>query len=220
VFTPGNVTFLERFPFIPDFLSVSRNARLQMSGTPSDLGHVSGDLLYDYFGFLYIYSLEERHWIADTDEFDEIMISNGFEQQAGRWHNDDTEYWMYFYHRGRNVSLTYSFSPDFDILLAAVSSGNVFDDFFNNFEAVPGVPPSNPAIVGTWHCSCGAEWFCDMVFSADGRFIDGDGDTGAYVIRGNNLELTFDFGMDSSLRFTLNADVLTIQNHRLNRVRG
>jgi len=210
---PSNPGFLTQFPFIPDFLSISRNARLQMSGTPADLGHTRGDMLYDYFGFLYIYSLAEQHWIADTDEFDAVMVANGFTQQDGRRDNDTNEYWMYFYHSGRNVSLTYSFAEGYDILLIAVSNGNVYGDYFSGNQ-----PPQQPpavSLTGTWQCPdppSSHAWFCRLVLSANGRFTDHDGDSGTYSVSGNTLTLDFDNYNPSTIVFELsnNGNRLTL----------
>jgi hypothetical protein len=72
------------------------------------------------------------------------------------------------------------------------------------------------AFVGTWACNdrnCRPHmWICDMLFTADGRFLDGDGDWGNFYVVGNEITFEFDFAGfgEFTLDYTLTADRLVL----------
>ena len=56
------------------------------------------------------------------------------------------------------------------------------------------VSDPSEAIVGSWECkdtSQPHDWMCEFSFSANGIFIDYDGDGGNYKISGNELTLEY-----------------------------
>jgi hypothetical protein len=120
----GRVTFLTRFPSVPDFLSVSRNASLLLSGTCSDLDMGLGDY-YDYF---YVYELPVGHILDDTDEFDEALEEHGFVFQEVVFYDEET--WVYFYNRSRNLSVSYVFDLEHDIVIVAIGQGDVYETYY------------------------------------------------------------------------------------------
>jgi len=125
----GEVLYYARFPFIPDFMSVSRYGTFSLSGTPADLGLEQGDVLYDFYSYLYIYDLLERYWVADTDIFDAELFESGFNFQNVVQHGDTT--WVYFFHPGENYSLSYAFLRGDDILVVAIVEGDVYEHFYH-----------------------------------------------------------------------------------------
>jgi S1-C subfamily serine protease len=219
--------FLERYPFIPDFLGISRNSELQLFGSPGDLGMRRGDILYDFFDTLYIYHLPQDTWIADTEDFDDSLLENGFRWEDGVIH--DGEFWMFFFHAGRNVSLSYSYDTVSGRFLVAIGDGNVYFRFFGpdgapggarNPDTTPGQPTSpEQQIVGTWATPGGGDrWYHRMTFHGNGRFIDNDGDWGNWRLNGNRI--TFDFDMSDSITFfyALSGSILTFSDNDGNSV--
>ena len=69
------------------------------------------------------------------------------------------------------------------------------------------------AIVGTWQCQDNSQphrWVCTFTFSADGRFVDRDGDAGDFVIDGDSLTLDFDEFPPIELTFRIRSNRLTL----------
>jgi len=126
---PGQFVYYERFPFIPNFLSVSDNASLFFSGTPADLGLSAGDVIFDYYDFLFMYDLATTHFVADTDRYDVLLLTNGFVFQNFVEFIDET--WFYFYNATHNTSLSYGFMPNEDMLIIAIVSGDVYTLFYH-----------------------------------------------------------------------------------------
>jgi len=79
-----------------------------------------------------------------------------------------------------------------------------------------GSPDPETAIVGSWRCHNSTiphEWMCELVFNEDGTFVDRDGDTGTFTVRGNQVTLDFDyFGWEITLttHFTNNGNRMRI----------
>jgi len=150
----GEIFAFDRFHFIPDFLSVSRNASLLFGGTPANLGLVPGDIIYDLYDYLYMYDLQANRWIADTDEYDIILMDHGFIFQNIVHH--DTDVWVYFFHPDQNISLSYAFMTDSDILLIAIVTGDVYTAFYHGGEVaeapqhIPSQPSSGLTIAAIW----------------------------------------------------------------------
>jgi len=165
----GTAATYARFPFIPTFLSVSQHGAFSFSGTPMDLGLSRGDVLYDYYYYLYIYDLQAQHWIAETDAFDVELQLSGFTFQNIVHH--DLDVWVYFFHPLQYMSLSYAFMPELDVLLIAVAEGDAYTRFYHEGDTpLPYVPPSDidltgHPLVGTW------AWFGSdyYVLNADGR---------------------------------------------------
>jgi len=190
----GRITYLTRFNFIPDFLSVSRNARLQMSGTPRDLGEAGG-IIYELYEYLYVYSIPARNWIADTDEFDIILSQRGFIMQ--NIVHLDGEVWVYFFHPERNMSLSYAFMTGFDTLLVALGRGDVYTLFYHSGSTPSGQPPAGQrgqdvALHGMWQfwdttSSLYLQWSAEgeiiyYVFAMDGTGVFFTTDTADTVV--------------------------------------
>ena len=73
--------------------------------------------------------------------------------------------------------------------------------------------PTESQLVGTWECldtTAPHLWFCKLVFEADGRFTDGDGDTGTFRVSGNYIILNFDLFDPVTLTAYFEGDVLVI----------
>ena len=74
------------------------------------------------------------------------------------------------------------------------------------------------AVVGTWQCQDNSQphaWVCTLVFDADGRFVDADGDAGDFVIDGDTLTLNFDEFMPEEFTFRIRSNRLTLTNERI-----
>jgi len=156
---PGQINFYARFPLIPDFLSVSRHAALSFSSTPANLGLSHGDIIYDYYDYLFMYTIPERHWIPDTDAYDDVLTAHGFIFQDVIHHGPET--WVYLYHPGHNISVSYAFDWDNETLLLAIVEGDVYDRFYYGGVGTPDVSypwEANHALLGRW------QWdFCTSV---------------------------------------------------------
>jgi len=82
-------------------------------------------------------------------------------------------------------------------------------------------PDPKTAIIGGWECrdnSQDHDFVCELVFTADGRFTDRDGDSGDWRIFDNMLTLDFDdyapltysISFSGNNRFTLRGDDLRV----------
>jgi len=129
---PGQISVYDRYPFIPDFRSVSYTASLILSGTAEDVGV---DLFLDIdrsgvfnFDYAFYYSLEERHFIPDTDDYDIVLENNGFIFQGIEITEDiDDVTYVFLYHPGNNVSLVYSYYWEYEVLFILIGTGNAYD---------------------------------------------------------------------------------------------
>ena len=68
-------------------------------------------------------------------------------------------------------------------------------------------------IIGRWEChddSQPHDWFCVLIFDANGRFTDRDGDEGLFSIDGSSLTLEFDDFEPFTFSFRLRGDRLTL----------
>ena len=144
----GQITQLARFDFIPDLTSVSGDVVLLMSGTPVDLGETSG-LYYEFYDYLILYHVLEEYWIPITDLYDIILEEHGFVfQNIVHW---EGETWVYFFHPGHNVSLSYVFSWGYDILMVGIVQGNVYWEFYHSGRVqIPDQLSLDTALVGVW----------------------------------------------------------------------
>jgi len=133
VYVPGQIFYYDRYPFIPDFLSVSPNASLILSGTAADVGV---DLVLDIdrtglfnFDYAFYYSLGESHFIDDTDRYDEALRTRGFTFQGVEVASDDEidVTYVFLYHPEQNISLAYSYYWDYEFLLILIGRGNAYE---------------------------------------------------------------------------------------------
>jgi len=126
---PGQLSFFTRFPAVPDFLSVSGNATFSFSGTPANLGLLPGDVIYDYYDYVFMYNIPERAWITDTDAYDLILMQHGFVMQNIIHHGMET--WVYLYNATHDISVSYSFDWEHETLLLAIVTGDVYTRFYH-----------------------------------------------------------------------------------------
>ena len=71
-------------------------------------------------------------------------------------------------------------------------------------------PDPEVAIIGEWRCNDDTVphiFLCEITFFADGRFVDGDGDVGDFVISGNMLHLDYDLFGRTSLNFSIGRNL-------------
>ena len=68
-------------------------------------------------------------------------------------------------------------------------------------------------IIGTWEChdtNTEKDWYCLLIFSADGRFVDRDGDAGTFIIAEDSLTFAFDNFQPITLFFSVSQNELTL----------
>jgi hypothetical protein len=128
----GELTFYPSYPFIPDFLSVSDNASLLLGATANDIDFIVGDN-YE-FEFVFVYELDNRHFVRDTDKYDDVLMDNGFQWQGLEVLDDITV--AFLYHPIRDISLTYAFVHSDDLLFIAVGRGNALDALSGGLEDI------------------------------------------------------------------------------------
>jgi len=210
----GRITYLTQFPFIPNFLSISRNATLLFGGTADDAGF---ELVLDidiygvyHFDYAFYYSLAYEYWVDDTDLFDESLMEHDFILQG--MENVEDDFYAFFFHPEHNTTLAYTYHREDEILTIVIGQGNAFDAFFGD-ALLPstGVPPENAALIpelfGRWICTDTDNphlFLCELVFSDDGRFVDYDGDRGDWWVSDNLLTLHFDEDDYGSLAYSFN----------------
>jgi hypothetical protein len=118
----GNVVGYERFPFIPDFAAVSPNTTLILGGTARDMDFDVGD---EYeFDYVYFYELAFRHFVPDTDKYDELLAENGFVMQDIIIYEETAQ--VFLYNPARDVSLLYVYLAEIEALLVAVGQGDAY----------------------------------------------------------------------------------------------
>jgi len=221
-FTPhqpahGEAVTYSRFPFIPTFMSVSRHGAFYFSGTPADLGLSSGDILYDFYEYLFIYEMPSQHWIAETDAFDVELARSGFVFQDIIDFGSDI--WVYFFHPEQYVSLSYAFLIDSDLIIIAVVAGDVYYRFYGG-EPTPindyDVDFTGHPLIGTW------AWDANPSYIYDFR-PDGTGTRGLYGLRyeiywytyGNNLLIDSGGIGIEEWTYTIESGILTIVSNQV-----
>jgi len=166
----GLPLYYSRFSFIPDFLSVSRNAEFILGGFALDLEFYLGEAYnYDY---VYIYSLDYWDFVPDTDAYDVVLMDHGFILQDILEFDGSIQ--VYFYHPGQNASLLYVYLPDDEMLLIAVGWGNAFeilsehdmDDFF-----IDDGTPSAELYEALWYPDVKIELFILWEDGRETRFV-------------------------------------------------
>ena len=78
---------------------------------------------------------------------------------------------------------------------------------------------AEPTIVGAWECldeTIPHFFLCVLVFDANGRFTDKDGDVGTYIIDGDSLTLEYDGFEPFTFTFSLTANQLTLTGDGVN----
>jgi len=210
VHTPVAADFYAQFPFIPSFRSVSANASLRFEGTPAELGMSAGDIFYDFYDYVFVYRLAQNVWIADTDIFDRALAQHGFIMQNIQHHGNNT--WVYHYNATRNISLTYVFEWDNDLLSVLIVPGDAYTAFYHGGTPTRGTA-TPPAVIGNWIMeSTNYDYFWDLlmddhniiyIFEEDGTgywavacAIEGtvfDEYQLLWQIRGNTLTVTFTY---------------------------
>ena len=142
----------ERFPFIPDFLSVAANSSLIISGTAESL---EWDLLLDFdvdgrfhFSYAYMYDLENWSFLPITDEYDKVLIEHGFEFQGVL--NDEEITYVLLYHEGENTSLAYCYYWEESMLLIMIGEGNAYETFLGGRPDLPAGAVLDPELIGSW----------------------------------------------------------------------
>ena len=129
----GEIFYFDKFPYIPDFLSVSSNANLLLSGTAADVGF---DLFLDIdragifnFDYVYYYSLDGWFFVEDTDRYDDVLMERGFIFQSVESTSDDDSdvTYVFLYHPDRNISLVYSYYWEYEMMFILIGSGNAYD---------------------------------------------------------------------------------------------
>ena len=210
----GRITQLARFNFIPDLTSVSRDVSLLMSGTPVDLGETSG-LYYEFYDYLILYHVLEDYWISITDLYDIALKEHGFVfQNIVQW---EGETWVYFFHPGHNVSLSYVFSWGYDILMVGIVRGNVYWEFYHAGGAqgvqIPDQLSLDPALIGIWEFwDTDNEMYHEWMLAGQHLFyvFDEDGTGAFYVLDASGdviHEYSFYWGTDNMVVYIEYTDI-------------
>jgi len=133
----GQIFYFERFPNIPDFLSVSSNAYLILGGTAADVGF---DLFLDIdsagifnFNYVYYYSLDGWYFVDDTDLYDDVLMEHGFTFQGVESTSDDDSdvTYVFLHHPQQNISLVYSYYWEYEMMFLLIGSGNAYEVLSN-----------------------------------------------------------------------------------------
>jgi hypothetical protein len=113
--TDGQIVWFPEFPSIPDFLSVSQNARFLIGGTAEDWAIDDADSIN--FDYAYVYSLPLQDFISDTDKYDALLKENGFIlTDISPVHDGGDEILFWFYNQRSGVSLRYAYLTDFEYI--------------------------------------------------------------------------------------------------------
>jgi len=214
--TPGDGATYARYPFIPSFMSVSRHGRFYFSGTPADLGLSHGDVLYDFYEYLYFYELPRQHWISDTDLFDAELVRSGFQFQEIV--DFGTDIWVYFFHPGHYISVSYGFLTDDELLIVAVVPGDVHYRFYGGGAAPiqDDVDFTGHPLLGTWAWDTDSSYIYVLNPNGTGmRGLAGMRYDIYWYAYGNILLIdTGGFAVEE-WTFTINNNVLTIVSNQV-----
>jgi len=174
---PGEIFYYVRYPFIPDFLSVSQQAWFMVSGTPADLGFPRGDAIHDYYDYLYAYELSAQFVDADIAAFERVLTDRGFRlQNVVEFY--DYEVWTYYYHPTYDYSVSIVTWDELGdtLVVVAISQGNVYERFYGGADYEPA--PAYSALVGSWSCGCTV-----LRYFADGTGqVDNLDDSGTVIL--------------------------------------
>jgi len=225
----GEIFGFERYPDIPDFLSVSNNAYLLLSGTAFDLDF---DLVIDLdedgfysFEYAYLFDLPEEHFVTDTDLYDDVLQDHGFIFQDVIVDEELEEVYVFLYNPRTNMSLVYCYFVDDEALLILIGSGNLYEilagiDFGS--EADPSHIESG--LLGRWTYSSGDLiyffWIPDMIlFEGSNVFIISDFNNddmvnhGKWSVNGSRLTVTDSDGEYYEFTFEITGNTLSITDH-------
>jgi S1-C subfamily serine protease len=155
VHLPGQTIFFDLYPTIPDFLSVSSNTWLFLAGSAVDMEFDYGGL----YQYVYLYELQTRFFVQDTDAYDALLMQHGFIFQDVVLYEEET--WVYLFHPTDNISVSYCFFIDYDMLMIAIGRGNAYETHYGSSIGGGGSP--NPGQPG------GYEWYPE-VLDFGGRF--------------------------------------------------
>jgi len=175
--TPGDVYYYVRFPFIPDFMSVSQHGTFFFSGTPADLGFVRGTAMHDYYIYLYAYEVSTQHAATELEAFGLALAASGFNFQNVVTFDDD-ESWTYYFHPTQNYSVSIAKMVEgmFTFFVVAVGEGDVYDRFYHGGDSADGEPQpvAQSELVGSWSCGCMViHYFADGTGQVDSLDEDG-----------------------------------------------
>ena len=231
---PGQIFGFERFRDIPDFLSVSENASLLLSGTAADLGF---DLVLDLdeegkysFDYAYLFSLPEDDFIPDTDLYDDVLGDNGFIFQDVIVTSTDDELdetYVFLFNSRLNLSLVYLYFWENEALLILIGQGNTYEIIVGT-ESGQGPDHGSGSVItetdlhGVWTFYGGDLtyffWFSDFVFFgehivyiiSDINDDDDDGTHGTWSISGNRLTVTDENGVIYEFTIDISGNILSI----------
>ena len=189
----------ERFPFIPDFLSVAASSSLIISGTAEQLGQ---DLVLDFdvngdfhFSYAYMYDLANWSFLPVTDAYDEVLMEHGFIFQGVL--NDDDITYVLLYHEVENTTLAYCYYWDESIILILIGEGNAYEIFLSTPPEIPAGAVLDPDLIDTWlFIQTSNEGYLDWMEGGESLFYtfneDGSGEFTSENRLGRTTS-TFDF---------------------------
>ncbi|MCL2827440.1 MAG: hypothetical protein FWD99_01735 [Oscillospiraceae bacterium] len=199
---PPPVFVYAPFPSVLTFDSVSPNAEFHTGGSIFDFVPSDEDsTLARNFDYIYFYGLPSQYY-DDLMIYFHVLEEQGFILQGI---NTDTDGIImdFSYHPEKDVTLLVTYRFRDEVAMVAFGRGNVYARLSGSEASVE----TNNSIIGTWECydaTVPHEWFCLLIFSEDGRFVDLDGDEGSFIITEDTLDLFFDYFEDPSsrMRFT------------------
>jgi len=221
----GSISYLTQFPFIPDFQSISRNARLIIGGTADDVGF---DLVLDidetgiyHFDYAFYYDLAYNHWIRDTDLFDDSLIEQGFIWQGSQ--NVDADYYAFFFNPRHDVSVAYTYYRDYDALLIVIGNEDAYNILFSSGalpsqNELPEQTTPDPLLMGLWLWDEDSNY--ELYFGTDGRGERGFTTNRAMEVfywgtaDGDHLLIETDSKVES-WTFTVTGNTLTIESRQI-----
>jgi len=226
--TPGQIFGFERYPDIPDFMSVSSNASLHLSGTAMDLGI---DLVIDIdeeglyiFDYAYFFALSEDYFISDTDLYDDVLEDNGFIFQdviITSTNDEIEETYVFLFNSRLNISLVYCYYWEIEALLILIGRGNAYE-ILGGTDSDIGSDHTVAIneLIGGWTFSRGMPtyffWTSDLVYFDDDIVLvyeDDDSAYGIWSVRGNRLTVTDEDGSYYEFTIRVTGNTLSITDH-------
>ena len=117
----GDVT--EHFPGVPNFLSVSNNAKYIRSGPAANFG-------LEELGFerVYHYQLSVEHFDSDAVSYERVLVEQGFIPQGNVGVSLESGMEFYYYHPTQDISVITHYNASDEFFVIAIGSGNIFEN--------------------------------------------------------------------------------------------
>jgi len=141
----GSIKYLQNYPFVIDFASVSRNTVLLSHGYTKDIYPEAAS----YYDYVYAYDLPSQDFSSDTKMYVDALFESNFILQSNETDANGVYYQITCYQPDNNISIGYTYFFTNERLLICIGAGNVYGSYNEGDNAQAqgsGYLPGYPAI--------------------------------------------------------------------------